>query len=38
MTRQPAARTFERRAERWRPWRTVACWYLWRAADDEEFW
>lgn len=38
MTRQPAASTFERRAERWRPWRTVACWYLWRAADDEEFW
>lgn len=38
MTRLPAARTFERRAERWRPWRTVACWYLWRAADDEEFW
>ena len=38
MSRLPAARTFERRAERWRPWRTVACWYLWRAADDEEFW
>lgn len=19
--------------ERWRPWRTVASWYLWRAAD-----
>jgi len=38
MTRLPAARTFERRAELWRPWRTVACWYLWRAADDEEFW
>lgn len=38
MGRLPATRTFERRAERWRPWRTVACWYLWRAADDEEFW
>jgi DNA-3-methyladenine glycosylase II len=38
MTRLPATRTFERRAELWRPWRTVACWYLWRAADDEEFW
>jgi len=19
--------------ERWRPWRTVACWYLWRSLD-----
>jgi len=38
MTRLPAARTFERRAERWRPWRTVACWYLWRAADDSDAW
>jgi DNA-3-methyladenine glycosylase II len=19
--------------ERWRPWRTVASWYLWRAAE-----
>ena len=33
MTRLPAARTLERRAERWRPWRTVASWYLWRIAD-----
>lgn len=23
------------RAERWRPWRTVACWYLWRDLDVE---
>jgi DNA-3-methyladenine glycosylase II len=20
-------------AERWRPWRTVGCWYMWRAVD-----
>ena len=20
-------------ADRWRPWRTVACWYLWRHVD-----
>jgi 3-methyladenine DNA glycosylase/8-oxoguanine DNA glycosylase len=20
-------------AEAWRPWRTVACWYMWRAVD-----
>lgn len=24
-----------RRAERWRPYRSVASWYLWRALDDE---
>ncbi len=26
-------RTF---AERWRPWRTTAAWYLWRAADADK--
>lgn len=36
MTRLPAPSTFARRAERWRPWRTVACWYLWRIADEAE--
>ncbi|HEX2220572.1 MAG TPA: hypothetical protein VHG35_17335 [Gemmatimonadales bacterium] len=29
----PAAVTIQRRAERWRPYRSVACWYLWRALD-----
>jgi DNA-3-methyladenine glycosylase II len=28
---KPAA--MEARAERWRPWRSVASWYLWRACD-----
>ena len=23
----------EKRAKRWQPWRSVASWYLWRAAD-----
>ena len=23
----------ERLAERWRPWRSVATWYLWRSLD-----
>ncbi len=27
------AEQIERRAERWRPWRSVASWYLWRACD-----
>ena len=26
-------RRLERLAERWRPWRTVATWYLWRSLD-----
>ena len=29
----PAPRTVARRGERWRPFRTVASWYLWRAAE-----
>ena len=31
--RLPAGVTITRRAERWRPYRSVACWYLWRACD-----
>jgi len=31
--RLPAAVTITRRAERWRPYRSVASWYLWRACD-----
>jgi 3-methyladenine DNA glycosylase/8-oxoguanine DNA glycosylase len=31
--RLPAAVTINRRAQRWRPYRTVACWYLWRALE-----
>ncbi len=29
----PAAVTIERRAQRWRPYRSVASWYLWRALE-----
>jgi 3-methyladenine DNA glycosylase/8-oxoguanine DNA glycosylase len=29
----PAPREVARRAERWRPFRTVASWYLWRALE-----
>ena len=32
----PALRTLARRGERWRPWRSVAAWYLWRAADGDD--
>jgi 3-methyladenine DNA glycosylase/8-oxoguanine DNA glycosylase len=33
MRRLPAAITMTRRAERWRPYRSVASWYMWRAAE-----
>lgn len=30
----PLPATVEARGERWRPFRTVASWYLWRASED----
>lgn len=30
---KPARKALETLAERWRPWRTVATWYLWRSLD-----
>ena len=29
----PTTTQVEARGERWRPYRTVASWYLWRAAE-----
>ncbi len=29
----PDARTIEKHAERWRPWRSVGSWYMWRALE-----
>ena len=29
----PSPDVMERRAARWKPWRSVASWYLWRACD-----
>jgi DNA-3-methyladenine glycosylase II len=29
----PGPDVMERRAEKWKPWRSVASWYLWRACD-----
>jgi len=31
----PQAEEILRRGERWKPWRSVASWYLWRACDLE---
>jgi DNA-3-methyladenine glycosylase II len=33
MKRRPKPRTMTRLAEGWRPYRSVACWYLWRIHD-----
>jgi DNA-3-methyladenine glycosylase II len=33
MKSRPSARTMLRAAERWRPYRSVAAWYLWRILD-----
>jgi DNA-3-methyladenine glycosylase II len=30
----PKPELMQRRAVRWQPWRSVASWYLWRAADQ----
>jgi DNA-3-methyladenine glycosylase II len=30
----PKPEVMERRARKWRPWRSVASWYLWRACDQ----
>lgn len=32
--RAPAARTMTRTAQAWRPWRTLACLYLWALLDN----
>jgi 3-methyladenine DNA glycosylase/8-oxoguanine DNA glycosylase len=33
MKRKPAERTMVRLAESWRPYRSVAAWYLWRIHE-----
>lgn len=33
MKRLPAPRTMTTRGAAWRPYRSLACWYLWRALD-----
>jgi DNA-3-methyladenine glycosylase II len=30
------SRSVERLGEKWRPFRSVACWYLWRTLDNEQ--
>jgi DNA-3-methyladenine glycosylase II len=26
----------QKTAKIWQPWRTVACWYLWKSLDNKE--
>ena len=33
MKRRPAVRTMERAAQAWQPYRTIACWYVWRSLE-----
>ena len=32
----PTREDLEKRGARWRPYRTVACWYLWRAVERSQ--
>ncbi len=35
LRRRPAPRQLQRMGDAWRPYRSVACWYLWRSLDAE---
>lgn len=33
MKRRPSERTMERAARAWQPYRSIACWYVWRSLE-----
>ena len=35
LRRRPAPRQLRRMGDAWRPYRSVACWYLWRSLDGD---
>lgn len=35
LARRPTPRQMTRLAEKWRPYRSIACWYLWAELDKE---
>ena len=35
MKNMPSKKEMEICSKKWRPYRTIACWYLWRMADDK---
>lgn len=36
LRRLPERRALERMAAPWRPYRSIAAWYIWRSIDTEE--
>ena len=38
MKEMPSIKDILQKSELWKPYRTVACWYLWRIVDDEFVW
>ena len=36
MKNLPSKKEMENCSRKWRPYRTIACWYLWRIADDKQ--
>jgi len=34
----PSKKFMIQKSKKWQPYRTVACWYLWRLVDDEDTW
>ena len=35
MKNLPSKKKMENYSRKWKPYRTIACWYLWRIADDK---
>ena len=35
LRKRPDAKRIRKIGEAWRPYRTVACWYLWRSLENE---
>ncbi|MCA9111682.1 MAG: DNA-3-methyladenine glycosylase 2 family protein [Planctomycetaceae bacterium] len=38
LTELPDLKTCEPIVDPWRPYATVACWYLWRSTDEDDSW
>ena len=38
MKNLPSNKYMIQKSKKWRPYRTVACWYLWRMIDEEDTW
>ena len=38
MNNLPSKKEMETHSKKWKPYRTMACWYLWRVVDDDFSW